>query len=48
MTLYAILAALAVAYVVSVIWRDSGHVDYIDDDELDIIVDEKDDENVQI
>lgn len=36
MTLYVILAALAVAYVISVIWRDSGHIDYIDDDELDI------------
>ena len=36
MTLYTILAVLAVAYVISVIWRDSGHIDYIDDDELDI------------
>lgn len=37
MTLYVILAVLAVAYVVSVIWRDTGDpIDYIDDDELDI------------
>lgn len=38
MTLYIILTILAVAYILSVIWRDSGHIDCIDEDEDDFYV----------